>query len=245
LSTYKKTGTTGIQGILLEIRLADHFIVRGLLNNYHSFVVGLNVEAAGKFDDVVFVYQKNENDLKRLRLVQAKNKKGSFNSNNLLKKSENGNDDLNLHMYLRSYHIIKNQLQNIKLEELVLLTLMAMDKNAKPVDGLSFTEMDEPIEGLLVFPQGKRFKMTPSNEVVEDMVGYFMKRIAIELIDHMLQKKEVRAQGFLANWQLMLFEHVLAPKPQMNCKSNASFRTDFFICGSPKRSAESEILDGE
>jgi len=45
-----------------------------------------------------------------------------------------------------------------------------------------------------------RFKLTPSNEVFEDMVGYFMKRSAIDLIDHVLQKKEVRAQGFLANW---------------------------------------------
>jgi Ankyrin repeats (3 copies) len=72
--TFKKTsGAATNKGPKYEVRLLLHFMVRALVNGYHSFHLACNMKAAGKFDDVVFRYQRNENGPERLRLLQAKN----------------------------------------------------------------------------------------------------------------------------------------------------------------------------
>ena len=100
------TGSAGIKGPQYEIRLALHFAIRAILNEYHSFSLRCNMGAAGKFDDVVFRYKKNECDQEKLRLVQAKNRvgRGCINSKQLLDPSKKG--DLNLYKYFISYQQI-------------------------------------------------------------------------------------------------------------------------------------------
>ena len=95
------TGSAGIKGPQYEIRLALHFATRAILKEYHSFALRWNMAAAGKFDDVVFRYKKNEYDQEKLRLVQAKNRNGDcINSKQLLDPSKKG--DLNLYKYFIS-----------------------------------------------------------------------------------------------------------------------------------------------
>jgi hypothetical protein len=70
---YDKSGDAGRKGTDYEIRLLLHFLVRALVNGYQSFQLACNMKAAGKFDDVVFRYRRNEGEPERLRLIQAKN----------------------------------------------------------------------------------------------------------------------------------------------------------------------------
>jgi NACHT domain len=85
---YVKSGSAGIIGTQYEIRLLLHFMVKALVNGYHSFHLACNMTAAGKFDDVVFRYEKVNNGVEELRLLQAKNKKNNTEKKNTKKKNK-------------------------------------------------------------------------------------------------------------------------------------------------------------
>jgi hypothetical protein len=69
-------GDNLLKGPEYEFRLALHFMVRAILHDYHDCALACYLPAAGKFDDVVFRYQRTKRDHFKCRFVQAKNVKG-------------------------------------------------------------------------------------------------------------------------------------------------------------------------
>ena len=239
---YKKSGSAGIKGTQYEIRLALHFTTRAILNGYHDFALACNMDAAGKFDDLVFRYKKNEASQEKWRFVQAKNKVGGpIESKELLHESKGG--DLNLYKYIRSYQEIVSgedtELQNLELEELILLTTRNLNV-AESDAPLTFETRPGHPGGILEFEgfESKRLKMIAKDETVKEMVEQlindFMTRVASELISHMVEKKEIRGQGILAKADLLLSQNVLQVLPQSRGQSNAFFKEDFLTENNPK-----------
>ena len=242
LRSYKKSRSTNIKGTQYEIRLALHFTTRAILNGYHDFALACNMDAAGKFDDLVFRYKKNEASQEKWRFVQAKNKVGGpIDSKELLDESKGG--DLNLYKYFSSYQKITNrkdtQLQNLNLEELILLTTRNFQDNVADSDAqLTFEPRHGHRGDILEFErlESKRYKMLAKDETMQRMVEQldFMTRVASELINHMVERKEIREQSFLAEADVLLSQNVLLVLPQPRGQSNAFFKPEFLVENNPK-----------
>ena len=145
-----------------------------------------------------------------------------------------------MYKYFISYQQIVsskgNELQNLELEELILLTIR--DLNVTESDAqLTF----EPIHGdqgdILEFGGlEKRYKVVAKPETVQGMFEEldYMTRVANELISHMVKKKEIRDQVFLAEADVLLTQNVLQVFPQPRGKSNAFFKPEFMDENNPE-----------
>ena len=127
---YDKSGSAWTQ---YDVRLLLHFMVGALVNDYHSFHLACNVKAAGKFDDVVFRYRRNEGEPEKLRLIQAKNTETTaITADDLVSKT---NGDFDLMKYLDSYNEIRNsdKFREMEVQDAVLFTTRNIDKNLPPI----------------------------------------------------------------------------------------------------------------
>ena len=127
---YDKSGSAWTQ---YDVRLLLHFMVGALVNDYHSFHLACNVKAAGKFDDVVFRYRRNEGEPEKLRLIQAKNTETTaITADDLVSKT---NGDFDLMKYLDSYNEIRNsdKFREMEVQDAVLFTTRKIDKNLPPI----------------------------------------------------------------------------------------------------------------
>jgi hypothetical protein len=146
-----KGGANLLKGPQYEYRLALHFMVRAILHDYHDFALACNLPAAGKFDDVVFRYQRAESDQVKYRLVQAKNVNRTVGLQQLLNKE----GDFSIAQYFSSYQqIVSSSEFNGQIEDIIISTTARVD--ASP--SFSLNNSDEEVFTFLGSPS-KRYNI--------------------------------------------------------------------------------------
>jgi hypothetical protein len=157
--------------IAYQLKLLMLFLKRGLDNNY-SFKLATEMDAAEKFDDVVFIYE--ENAVKFGRFLQAKHirsQKQRIRINDLLIETD---ERFSLQKYFISFREIKkhNLFKNIILKDFIICTnigfdfkqiesnLMKLEKKESN-DHLYFEELSE--NDTILNAGGKRYKFVGDN----------------------------------------------------------------------------------
>ena len=154
----KRKGTDNLKGPQYEYRLVLHFMLKAILNDYHSFQLASNIEAAGEFDDVVFCYRKNESDPEKIRFVQAKNR----NLNKVIKLG-----DFNFTGYFESYTRIKSEADftGKEIQDMIYLTPQNISQKEGKIEFSNTTRYLESIvndnEDVLLFPHAEIYKLMP------------------------------------------------------------------------------------
>jgi hypothetical protein len=147
------------------------FLKRGLDNNY-SFKLATEMNAAQKFDDVVFIYE--ENGVKFGRFLQAKHilsQEERIRINDLLIETD---ERFSLQKYFISYREIKKHhlFKNIILKDFIICTNIGFDfeqiennlmklKKIESNDHLYFEELSE--NDAILNAGGKRYKFVSDN----------------------------------------------------------------------------------
>jgi ankyrin repeat protein/energy-coupling factor transporter ATP-binding protein EcfA2 len=242
---YDKSGSAGIKGMQYEVRLLLHFMVRALVNGYHSFHLASNMKAAGKFDDVVFCYRRNKNEPERLRLIQAKNTgTTTITADDLVSKP---GEDFNLKKYLNSYNEIRNseKFRGMEVQDVVLFTTRRIDKTL-PLIQLSRITMTlddaQDEDDILSFhgTASTRHKFSPLATEHKFPVE-FMTKVALDLIKFMKEKRPIRTDTFRDS-HMLLSSYVLDVQQQSRSNSNAFFKPEFLVENNQILSTETRIF---
>lgn len=114
-----------LHGTIYQLKLLTVFIVRALKNNY-KFRLATEIDAADKFDDLVFQYQSG--NLIENRFLQAKHKQDELKLISFSDLINERNDDFSLQKYFMSYQRIKGSSEfEGKLNDFILCTNINLD----------------------------------------------------------------------------------------------------------------------
>lgn len=97
-----------LHGTIFQLKLLMLFIKRGLSKGYPYFQMATEMDAAMKFDDLVFQYQETEKGALKCIFLQAKHKQDALKKiteKDLLKETDDG--EFALAKYFYSYRRIK------------------------------------------------------------------------------------------------------------------------------------------
>lgn len=158
-----------LHGTIYQLKLLMVFIVRGLKNNY-NFRLATEIDAADKFDDLVFQYQRG--NVIASRFLQAKHKQDESKLISFGDLSNERNDDFSLQKYFMSYQRIKTSFEfEGELKDFILCTNIDLDyddleRNNVRVDIIA--EKDD-----FILSHGKslkcNFRLDLKNELCEKM----------------------------------------------------------------------------
>lgn len=175
--TYEASGVkSALHGTIYQLNLLMLFLRRGLHKGYR-FRLATEMNAAEKFDDLVFKYEVNGKN--RYRFIQAKHKQDEtkkISEMDLLTTKTGA--EFNLQKYFISYRkIMQNPLfHGDSFDDFVIATNIDLDDKMKP----HFTELID-VDGLLVVDadskKSKRYKLiadptdTLRNDIVKNLRG--------------------------------------------------------------------------
>ncbi|XP_031634299.1 uncharacterized protein LOC116347724 isoform X1 [Contarinia nasturtii] len=238
---YRKGGLVhNLHGPIYQLKLQMLYLKRAIKMDY-DFQLGTEVEDAGKFDDLVFMYRRKDDvEAKNIKCLQAKHKQETgetkkITTHNLLTKND---DDFSLQKYFISYRKIKKDsiFKSHKLKEIELLICTNANFDFVNLEnaGIETAKIKEKDEILDVTKSGEFYKL-----IVDDKEHDLYKILrntsdlhilANELKDTISKNKlELRSHifklyhGALSNEVFDIKENV-GKKPQ---KKYAKFRDNF------------------
>jgi hypothetical protein len=243
----KKYSASGLKntlhGNIYQLKLLMLFLKRGLDQGY-SFLLATEMDAAGKFDDLVFRYTKNKEDGTGqetvYRFLQAKHKQDDelkkITINDLL--TENTEGEFSLQKYFISYRKIKQnpEFRESSLKDFIICTNIdfkfgdsrgelklshdIFEKKENEDDILNVQGKKEAVRYQFKsdFP-GKKEKIFPILENVSDL-----KRLAKKLAEYVEDKKDQKIE--LRDELFKLYHIALAEEKVIDIK-NRKFHDDF------------------
>ncbi|XP_049871812.1 uncharacterized protein LOC126370833 [Pectinophora gossypiella] len=173
-----------LHGIIYQLNLLMLFMKRGLEQGY-NFHLATEVDAAGKFDDVVFQYKDNEGNTKH-RFLQAKHKqnyKRKLNKSDLLNQTR---DDYSVQKYFMSYFNIKTNKPKLfqgEYQDFIICTNIDIDDDI--IDEFDAIQYPDP---LLEFDKEKcasppkRLKFKKGTNLYEELEEILLKNANYYLI---------------------------------------------------------------
>lgn len=207
---YAASGTKrALHGTIYQLKLLMLFLKRGLDKKY-SFWLATEMDAAGKFDDVVFKYTESasgDDDIRwTYRFLQAKHKwndEKRITDNDLLTEKD---EDFSLQKYFITFRNIKKQFNDGNIKDFIICTnsdfdFAGDDKSKKKVLKLktAFDEINTPDDILNIagknFPKiykfkklfsGKKEALYPILQETSDV-----KRLAKKLAELVLNEKQL------------------------------------------------------
>lgn len=145
-----------LHGNIYQLKLLMLFLKRGLNKNY-SFLLATEMDAAEKFDDLVFQYENEMKDKIIFRFLQAKHKQDESKRITMHELLTEKDGDFSLQKYFLSYLKIKEKNEfkgNTEFKDFVICTNIGVDENLQD----SFERVTEEDDILGVPYAGKASK---------------------------------------------------------------------------------------
>ncbi|XP_058455291.1 uncharacterized protein LOC131432792 [Malaya genurostris] len=208
--TYRKSGTAGIEGSLYQIKLLTLFLYRGIKQCY-SFRLATEMENAGKFDDIVFKYS-NAKETEESLCLQAKHRLDESKKicyEDLLTESAG---DYSLVKYFFSYQKTIEKKSFGVIKEVIVYTNIALaddvKRQVKPV-----TRKENEILNLESSSKSSKhykFHKDIIRELKPKLENYKLAKLAVELINHLLDKKPITIQhgSIFADYEAIIVTEV-------------------------------------